>query len=151
MGKISFMIGLPRSGKSTFAEKWKNEKPNRVVLNGDNFRYAIYNKRFQVIGEELVKSSLITAARALYISGYDVLIDETHTTTSNILSVLAIDEDATAYFIKTPSEVCKQRAIACGQEDLVPVIQRMTENLVITVQEMDSGRLTINRFEVVDV
>lgn len=129
VGKLSFCIGLPRSGKSTFCKQWQTEAPNRVVLAGDDFRYAVYNKRYQFEGEELVRGTLMTAARALFRAGYDVMIDETNTSEASIRHILMIDPTAKAYHFLTMAGVCIARAIAAGQIDLPPSIERMQKNI----------------------
>jgi predicted kinase len=144
---LEFCIGLPRSGKSTFSKRWKAEHKNGVVLSGDSFRLAIYDKRFQVVGEEFVRASIITATRALLLSGYDVLIDETNTSISNIKSILAIDKNAKAYFFKTDLETCINRARDCGFYDLIPSIYRMYNNLQLTLEALESGLLEIKHIE----
>lgn len=150
MGKLYFTIGLPRSGKDTFTKKWREEEKNRVVLSGDLFRYAIYDRRYSRVGEELVRASVITAARALLLDGYDVLINDTNTSYTSIVQILNVDENATAYFLDTPAEVCIERAIKTGQEDLIKPINEMLHNLEWTINEIGLGNLKIKNIEVVN-
>lgn len=137
MSSLTFLVGLPRSGKSTFAESWRLENPNRVILSGDDFRHAVYNQRFSIVGDELVRACLITAARAMLYQGRDVLIDETNTSTTHQLQILAIDPKAKCYYINMNPEICKQRAIECNQQDLLPSIDRMAKNLSISLPILD--------------
>jgi hypothetical protein len=133
LGNVSFTVGLPRSGKSVFSKNtWQFEAgyegAGRVVLSGDDFRYAVYNQRFSVIGEELVRASVITSARALC-KNYDILIDETNTSKTSILQILSIDHNAHCYFITTKKDICIDRACKDGFYDLIPSIERMAKNL----------------------
>ncbi len=149
MGRLSFTIGLPRGGKSTFCRTWLNEfdddKPSRkrVVLSGDDFRYAVYDQRFSAVGEELVRGCLITAARALYRAGYHVMIDETNTTPYHIRQILSIDPNAIAIYFTTPVQTCIVRAIDCNQQDLIDPIKRMYENLKITMAQINDKTLPV--------
>lgn len=149
MGRLSFTIGLPRGGKSTFCRVWLNEfdddKPSRkrVVLSGDDFRYAVYDQRFSPVGEELVRGCLITAARALYRAGYHVMIDETNTTPYHIRQILNIDENAVAILFYTDTETCIERAIDCNQQDLIEPIKRMNNNLQSTLAQIKDKTLPV--------
>lgn len=147
MSRLSFCIGLPRCGKSTYCSRWNNEGTNRVVVAGDDFRFAIYNQRFQIEGEELVRASLITAARALYRAGYQVMIDETNTSGASIRHILNIDPNATAIIFQTPLEVCIARAIEHSQFDLPPSIHRMSKNLEITLEQIKNKEIPIKNLE----
>ncbi len=147
MSRLSFCIGLARCGKSTYANRWNSEGTNRVVLAGDDFRFAVYNQRFQIEGEELVRASLITAARALYRAGYNILIDDTNTSPASIRHILNIDSNATAIIFQTPMEVCVARAIEHSQFDLPPSIKRMAKNLEVTLEQIKSKEIPIKNVE----
>ena len=120
--------------------------PNKkVVLSGDNFRLAIGGTRYNEYIEPQVKYCLRSAARALLLSGYDVLIDDTNTTWDSIRELLKLDPAATPiwhpnnscfYKFAIPSpqfsthvEECKERARNLNQVDLCVVIDRMASNL----------------------
>ena len=143
-GKLHFTMGLPRSGKSTFCKTWMYEKPGRVVLSGDDFRMAIYDRRFQLVGEELVRASMITAARALVHAGHEVMIDETNTTYTSVRHILNIDKEAEAWIFMTDKDECIKRAINCGHDDLQPSIERMAENLSITMKKILNNEISIS-------
>lgn len=149
-GSLSFTIGLARSGKSTFCRKWQSEAPNRVVLSGDDFRYAVYGQRWIREGEEIVRSSLITAARALFRSGYDVMIDETNTTEASIRHILAISSDAVAYMIAPNLDLCVRRAHDAGHYDLPPSIARMNQNWNTTGPKVHSGEIPVRTLYFID-
>jgi hypothetical protein len=150
LGKLLFFCGLPRSGKSTEAKNWLNHlsdfseesrsftlrpvgeqgkivgKP-RVVLCPDSIRVAL-GHRYNYWTEPFVFATTQIMGRSL-LSSYDVLIDDTHTTITSIKRVLEISPFASPILVKTTAEVCKVRAIATGQHDLIPVIERMDHNL----------------------
>lgn len=137
-GNLYFLVGLAHSGKSTFANKWKNEhrgtnyleyNPNRVVIEGDSFRKALYGRSFQIEAEAFVFASMDIATRALLNTGYDVLIDETCTTEATLLRYLRLDENAQPIFIDTPKTECINRAVKHNKSYLVLPIVRMDKQL----------------------
>jgi hypothetical protein len=149
VNKLYFTIGLPRSGKSTFARRWQrgevevrdgkftddplsedvsriNNVP-RIVVTPDAFRLAL-GHRYNWYVEPVVFSHVQVAIRA-FLQDYDVLVDDTHTSEESIKRILEIDPSAINIMIDTPLETCCERAILSGQKDLIPVIQRMNSNL----------------------
>lgn len=144
MSKLSIQIGLARSGKSTFCKRWIQEGENRVVLSGDDFRWSISNQRFKLEDEQKVRESLVIATKALLHGGYEVMVDETNTTEYHIRELMAISPKSfKAYINHCPIEICKQRAISCGQEDLLPSLDRMWANLQVTLPKIASNKIDI--------
>lgn len=130
-GRLSFTVGLPRSGKSTFCNEWvraAGERP-RVIVSGDDFRLAVYGDVYNRIGESFVFSTMDAAIRAHLLGGSDVLVDETATTTETLMRYLLLDIEAEPIFINTSSEICIERAIKTKQEYLIPVIQKLDRQL----------------------
>ena len=130
---LCFLVGLPRAGKSTYCHDWIKgafpwQRP-RVVISGDTFRKALHGHDYLPWAEGQVFASMDTAIRALMLSGFDVLVDETSTTQSTILRYLRIDIDAKPIFINTPVEACIERAIATNKPYLVEPIKRMNDQL----------------------
>lgn len=153
-GRLHALCGLPQAGKSTFANKWVQGPfclddegcfPNnvavnylrdevtisrpRVVLAGDDFRYALTGHEYLPHAEAHVFSVLDTAALALLRRGFDVLIDETSTSKPTLLRYLRLDPQMKLIFVDTPPDECKRRAIANGRDYLVPVIDRLAARL----------------------
>ena len=135
MAKLSALIGLARSGKSTFARKWQLEQDpdglNRVVVNGDNVRLALHDHRYIFKAEPIVHGIYQTMVRALLLNPQlHVLMDDTHTTISSVRNVLNLDSDAEFIYIPCDPEIARRRAIETNQTDLIPVIDRMYSNLI---------------------
>jgi predicted kinase len=148
MNRLHFLIGLPRSGKSTIAESWVGDHIDilgngigmdkidtmfrpyvpRVVVDPDQIRLAL-GHRWNTFVEPYVASVKDTMIRAL-LNDHDVLVDETHTTERSMLNLLQIQPGASWYFIDTPSDVCKQRADDTNKSYLKPIIDRMYYNLL---------------------
>ena len=129
MNNLYFTIGLSRSGKSTFAAKWQQEKSDvpRVVVCADKIRLTLGN-RYNSAVEQYVFAIKHTMIKTLLMD-YEVLVDGTHTTKKSIIELLKINIDAWPIFIDTSPEECKKRAIDTKQEDLIPVIDRMYTNI----------------------
>lgn len=146
-GQMTITIGLARCGKTTFAEKWQKENPKGIVLEQDEFRNGVYGTRFRLEGEELVRASLITAVRAL-LPRYDLLVVDTHTGYWNVRQLLTISPTAKAVIFHTPLEVCKHRAIETGQIDLLNSLDRMWENLKITLPMIAKNEIKLDFEEI---
>lgn len=170
---LFFFVGLPRSGKSTLAKQWLNHlydiskglcidrKDNtsrvidgnpRVVVCADSIRIALSGDRFNYLTEGFVHSIKHTMIRGFLRDGYDVLVDGTHTTKNSIMSLLSLDIDAMPCFMNTPINICKTRAVECGQQDLLPVINRMYEQKkLISLESIESFRREVTSFNVIVV
>lgn len=140
MGKLAFLIGLPRSGKSSVAKEWlkgkiqfvsprrSEENKPRVVVCADDIRLA-FGHRWNSLAEGFVDATKHTMIRAL-LQNHDVLVDGTHTTLSHIKRLFEIDAEAEFFFIDTSPGLCKIRAEETEQYDLIPVIDRMSCQLM---------------------
>jgi hypothetical protein len=134
MAKLTALIGLARSGKSTFAKKWQTTPDpdglSRVVVNGDNVRLALHGMRYVHSAEPIVHGIYNTMVKALLLNpNLSLLMDDTHTTVSSIRNVLNMDVDAEFIYVHCHPETAKDRAINTNQRDLIPVIDRMWDNL----------------------
>lgn len=124
---MTIMCGLPRSGKSTWVKENKNE--NEVILSADELRYLIYNQRFWTDGEPMMWAVHGIILKMLLKQGVDIIVDETNVTKSIRSKIIKLakeyDYEITGIEFNTPKEICKERAIKTGQEDLLDVIDRM--------------------------
>jgi hypothetical protein len=142
---LTFLIGLPRSGKTTLANRWQNGeisfidgeichspveglRKNRVVVKPDIIRLTL-GHRYNSYIEHHIKAITYTMVSALLLDGYHVLLDDTHTTQHSIKEVLRLDTNADHYFNRALPLICVQRATLTNQEDLIPIIEKMTNNL----------------------
>lgn len=133
---LYFTVALPRTGKTTFAQKWKTEGENRVVVSGDQIRLAVYNKRFSLRGEPVVHTVKQYMIRTLLQEGYDVLYDDTNTSWKSVEMVFEIDKDARYIIFPSDLEICKERAILTNQADLLIALDRMYPNYINTVKRL---------------
>jgi predicted kinase len=134
MAKLTALIGTARSGKSTFSRGWEEEKDpdglTRLVLNCDQVRLALHGHRWIGKAEPMVSATYGVMINTLLLNPkLHILLDDTHTTVASVRSVLNLDPDAKFIYIPCPVEVARKRAIDTNQSDLIPVIDRMYNNL----------------------
>ena len=138
-GKITYLIGPTRAGKSTFCKKWLQERDiegyHRIVVNADMIRIAIHGERYNHHSEPIVFSAQYLMLKTFYLQGYHVLFDETNTTDISIRRILEIDPEAMPLIFDTPAEICKERAVASSQLDLDSVIDRHCNQLKRLLEE----------------
>jgi len=140
-GKLSIIVGLARSGKSTFCNRllqnslYKCKSPLSsppVIICADDFRLALHGQRYISEAEETVFAMTHVATKAILLRGFDVLVDETNTRMESIEKWLKIDPNLDIYYINTSLEICKERAISTNQESLLKPLERMHDNLIKT-------------------
>mgnify|MGYP002622657040 CR=1 FL=1 len=137
--ELFITVGLPRSGKSTvIRESYANRMP---VVSPDAIRLAMHGQRFAIQAEPLVWATAKIMLNALIGAGNtQICIDATNTTRWQRDSWLP---EAKRHFLvfETPARICKERAVATGQDDLIPIIEKMNmefENVV-----SDEGTKTV--------
>ena len=128
MKKLILTVGLPRSGKSTWARK-----QGHPIVNPDSIRLALHGEGFIASAEPFVWAIAYNMAKALFLAGHDtVIIDATNTTEERrydwILKFKDLAEITYECFY-TPIAACLDRAVLDGKEYLVPVINRMAATL----------------------
>jgi predicted kinase len=126
-------VGLPRSGKSTWARQ-----QGYPMVNIDSIRLALTGKAYEPLAEEMVWATARIMVRALFISGHDIVIVDATNTTLGRRNAWKAKEWSCAYKVFTVGvDVCKQRAIDSGKPELVPVIERMNNGWECPATEQD--------------
>lgn len=136
--KLYYLIGAPRSSKTTYAKQWQEEDKKRVVLSGDSFRKGVHGQIYIGEAEFFVFACMDAATRALLNDGYTVLIDETSSTLNSIERYLRINIDAQPIWIDTPKETCIERAKTLKQEYLIPAIERVSKQIEELKEDFDN-------------
>jgi hypothetical protein len=122
-------MGLPRSGKSTFCNKWAENGPKRTIVCSDNIRVALTGKRYEPLAETMVFAIKHVMIRSMLDRGFDVMVDGTHSSDISIQRLFEIDIDAVPIPYFTSPAICKERAINTKQLDLIEPIDRIANNL----------------------
>ena len=114
------MVGLPRSGKSTWAKA-----TDFPIVNRDAIRLAIHGERFLKPAEELVKTVALYMIRSLFLAGHvTVILDETNTTRTR-RDFWANAGNWTTYFKAMTAQACTCTVRAHDDPDIWPIIERM--------------------------
>lgn len=126
---LMLMCGLPRSGKTTAAQRMVFP-----IVSPDAIRLALHGQRFAPEAEGFVWSIARVMARSLFLAGHQtVVIDATHVTRARRDewrdALRGMVDEVQVCFIDTPAEECIRRARAAGDEEIVPVIERMAAAL----------------------
>ena len=126
-------MGLPRSGKSTWARS-----TGYPIVNRDAIRLALHGQTFLNAAEDMVSAIEEYMVRSLLLAGHtSVVVDATHLNPKHVnrwmeFNVQGIREPHVIpkQFPTGPAE-CISRAKADGRPDLVPVIESMFERYII--------------------
>ena len=122
--KLICTVGLPRSGKSTWARK-----QGHPIVNPDSVRLAMHGQRFQALAEPFVWAVVHCMVKALFLAGHNVVIlDATNTTKKRRDEWISKGWDTVFLVVGTLAHECIRRAKAEGDEVIIPVIERMYES-----------------------
>jgi predicted kinase len=124
MKKLIMTVGLPRSGKSTWAKK-----QNLPIVNPDSIRLAIHGQPFISEAESLVWTIAKYMVKSLFITGHNkVILDATNLTESRRQEWEDDMWEIKYKYFNTSPEECKRRALNTDKAYLLPVIDRMIES-----------------------
>lgn len=114
-------VGLPRSGKSTWARSQAYP-----IVNPDSIRLAIHGQRFIAEEEPKVWDTARYMVSALFLAGHStVIVDATHNTRKRRDAWRSEKWDTVFKVIDTPFHVCIDRAIAENDQYILEQIERM--------------------------
>ena len=125
--QLILMVGLPRSGKTTKAlsvqQEYRKAGRNVEIVYPDNLRLALFvRKSSWYITEVCVKAGFIISDI--------VIVDSTHATRADRLTwmcpSIAYSWKRYYLFMDVHKDVCIERAIQDGRQDLIPVIEKMS-------------------------
>ena len=122
MNTLIMTMGLPRSGKSTWANK-----QSYPMVNPDAIRLALYGQPFIANGEIMVWAIAKYMVRALFLAGHKtVILDATNTTKKRRDEWVDDSWEIKYKVFNTSEKICIKRARSIKREDLVEVIKYMT-------------------------
>lgn len=118
-------VGLPRSGKSTWAMN-----TGLPVVCPDSVRLALHGQPFYAPAEPVVWAVVRLMVSALFKAGHRCIILDATNTTQHRRNEWRSSEWRCGYVcFKTEKDVCIERARTLQQPDLIPIIERMAANL----------------------
>jgi len=114
-------VGLPRSGKSTWAKQ-----QGVPVVNPDSIRLAIHGQAFIASAEPVVWAVAKYMVKALFLAGHDtVILDATNVSRRRRDEWRSNEWNTVFKVILTEKEECIRKAVENKQPELVDVIERM--------------------------
>lgn len=115
---LTVLVGLPKSGKSTFAKAL-----GQPIVNLDSIRLALTGQPFYDDAESIVLSIAKIMIISLFLAGHDrVTLDATNVTINDRNRWIDKRWCRDFVYIDTSSEICISRAIEDDQLYLIPVI-----------------------------
>lgn len=118
-------VGLPRSGKTTWARS-----QSYPIVNPDSIRLELHGQAFRPETERHVWAIAHTMVGCLFRAGHKVVILDATNTTRNRRDEWKDSRWGLFFkYIDTPAKMCLDRAINGGRDDLIPVIVRMDNSL----------------------
>lgn len=135
MSEMTFLRGIPASGKSTYAEQWLAEDPsNRVRINRDSIREALFGDASSHVDENKVTEvENMLIAKGLR-EGKHVMSDNTNTNMAFIPKAIKFAKANGATKINNKDfpislEVAKKRNSERDRKVPDHVLERMSKNL----------------------
>ena len=127
MKTLILTVGLPRSGKSTWART-----TGHPIVCPDSIRLALHGQAYIQTAEPFVWVIARAMVRSLFISGHEtVILDATNLKRAHRLMWYpeeGVWEDTKQKsFIDVNEGECIRRAKADARHDLIPVIERMAQ------------------------
>lgn len=123
MNELIMTVGLPRSGKSTWARR-----QGLPIVCPDAIRLAIHGQLFEPLAEGLVWAVAKIMVRALFLSGHErVILDATNTTDKRRREWKSDSWRRSYVVFATDIEACVHRAKSGGRPELARVIVRMAD------------------------
>ena len=141
MPTLKILIGIPASGKSTWAREFVSKNANWCIVSRDDFRYGWQNRgwlepKFETIITEMVEKSIET----LIGRGINVIYDATNCKASSINDIIRIARhiaDVEYQIFDVPFDVAVARDSKRDRSVGVDVIRKMHSNYVNLLETFD--------------
>ena len=126
-------VGLPRSGKSTWARA-----TGHPVVSPDAIRLALHGHAFIASAEPVVWATAKLMVAALFGAGHGtVILDACNVTAKRRDEWISDGWNREYHFVATPKSVCIERAKSTGREDIIPIIERMAQDADVPLGSAD--------------
>jgi predicted kinase len=133
-------VGLPRSGKSTWARS-----TGFPMVNPDSIRLSLHGQAFYTPAEAFVWATAHLMVQSLFTAGHQtVILDATNLTERRRAEWRSKDWHCAYVLFPTPEDECIRRALANCQEELIPVIHRMAKDMTFPVDSTVSKEWAVS-------
>lgn len=143
LGILVATMGLPRSGKTTWAQAIA-AKHRIPIVSPDAIRLAYHGNAFDKEHELAIWGIARVVVRSLFLTGHTrIILDATNTTLSQRLSWRDPNWSVVYQPFYADSHECRRRALASNRGDLFPVIANMDmryDNLRADEELFDESR-----------
>lgn len=145
MNKLTLLIGIPGSGKTTYANK--NKKENEIILSSDTIRQELFGNESSQQDNELVFNTLYSKAREYLQKGTDVIIDATNINSYYRHQTLKHFKDLNiqkvAIVFDTPIKTCIQRDKKRNRTVGLAVIEKMISRYQVPTEQEGFDKIFI--------
>ena len=118
--KLYIMIGIPGSGKSTYAKRiiqnYNEEKKKIIYVSRDKIRFNLVKENEEYFSrEDEVYQEFIDTIRVSLVSGLDVIADATHLNKYSRMKLIGAlyddlkNTEVISIFMRTPIQTCIER------------------------------------------
>lgn len=101
--KVIVLIGLPGSGKSTWAKELVKTKSKWKRINKDDLRGMLDGGVWSKVNELFIKASRNALIELALDTGYSVIVDDTNIHPKNIQEIESVVQDWKDTFVTRPS------------------------------------------------
>lgn len=130
MAELTITVGLPASGKTTWAKQHEND--NTIVLSSDGLRKELLGSEQDQSNNELVFNTLYKRAKEYLSNGKNVIIDATNVSMKDRRRTLSqfqkFDVKKNCILFATPFEICierdKTREKSVGKDVIMKFLHR---------------------------
>jgi len=134
MQEIIFCVGLPGSGKTTWAKQFCLDNPNYVRINKDDLRILLGNPKYSRDFEDLVLNIEREMGLAILWTGKSLIVDDTNFSKIHYKYWKRISDikgiSFTEKYFDTPVEECIRRDSEREKSVGIDVIMNMYEKYV---------------------
>lgn len=123
MSRLILTVGLPRSGKTTWARA-----QGHPIVNPDSIRFALHGERFLKPAEPFVWAIAQVMVGALFLAGHEtVIVDATNATAKRRQEWCDRfpGADVDFHIIDVAPSVCLARAAIESDNEIIPIIESM--------------------------
>ena len=159
MSKLYVMVGIPNSGKSSFARQIVKQVPNTIHVSRDEIRFSLVEENEPYFSkEDLVFDTFVNTIASYLNQGKNAIADATHINKWSRYNLLeSLEEyfpetELIAVFMRTPLDICLDRnETRKGTRTFVPwdTIRKMSRKLS-QPRFNENGKIPFSQIIIVD-